>query len=278
LSSPLDQRSASIVAGPAADTGTAPATDLTTSPIARGFGDRFTTAFASLVTTGGSSPLLWLLALATAFAIGGLHALGPGHGKTLMAAYLVGTDVRPRQIVAVGAAVSAMHTASVVALGLTVLAAGQAFTPEVAYRWTTLASGGLVAILGGYLFVKRSRAIAHGRAHAHGHDHDHTHEPRSGRFGLATLAVSGGILPSPSALIALLAAVAIGRLVFGLALVLAFGVGLAAVLMGVGLGTIRVRDLMGRRLPGGIATWAPVLSAAGICLLGIALVARTATA
>jgi ABC-type nickel/cobalt efflux system permease component RcnA len=266
------------VAGPAADTGTAPATDLTTSPIARGFGDRFTTAFASLVTTGGSSPLLWLLALATAFAIGGLHALGPGHGKTLMAAYLVGTDVRPRQIVAVGAAVSAMHTASVVALGLTVLAAGQAFTPEVAYRWTTLASGGLVAILGGYLFVKRSRAIAHGRAHAHGHDHDHTHEPRSGRFGLATLAVSGGILPSPSALIALLAAVAIGRLVFGLALVLAFGVGLAAVLMGVGFGTIRVRDLMGRRLPGALATWAPVLSAAGICLLGIALVARTATA
>jgi ABC-type nickel/cobalt efflux system permease component RcnA len=278
LSSPLDQRSASIVAGTAADTDAAPATDLTTAPIARGFGDRFTTAFASLVTTGGSSPLLWLLALATAFAIGGLHALGPGHGKTLMAAYLVGTDVRPRQIVAVGAAVSAMHTASVVALGLTVLAAGQAFTPEVAYQWTTLASGALVAILGGYLLVTRSRAIAHGRAYAHGHDHDHTHEPRSGRFGLATLAVSGGILPSPSALIALLAAVAIGRLVFGLALVLAFGVGLAAVLMGVGFGTIRVRDLMGRRLPGALATWAPVLSAAGICLLGVALVARTATA
>jgi len=55
-------------------------------------------------------------------------------------------------------------------------------------------------------------------------------------------------------------------------------VGLAAVLMGVGFGTIRVRDLMGRRLPGALATWAPVLSAAGICLLGVALVARTAAA
>ena len=274
LSAPLDQRSASVVAGQPATT--TPATDLTTAPIARGFGDRLTTAFAGLVTTGGSSPLLWLLALATAFAIGGLHALGPGHGKTLMAAYLVGTDVRPRQVVAVGAAVSAMHTASVVVLGLTVLAAGQAFTPEVAYRWTTLASGALVAILGAYLLVTRSRAVAHGRAHDHGHDH--THEPPSGRFGLATLAVSGGILPSPSALIALLAAVAIGRLVFGLALVLAFGIGLAAVLMGVGFGTIRVRDLMGRRLPGALATWAPVVSAAGICLLGVALFARTAIA
>ncbi len=221
---------------------------------------------------------LWLVALATAFAIGGLHALGPGHGKTLMAAYLVGTDVRPRQVVAVGAAVSAMHTASVVALALAVLAAGQAFTPEVAYRWTTLASGGLVAILGGYLLITRSRAVAHGRAHDHGHDREHTHEPRSGRFGLATLAVSGGILPSPSALIALLAAIAIGRMIFGLALVLAFGVGLASVLMGVGFGTIRARDLMGRRLPGALATWAPVISAAGICLLGVLLFVRTATA
>ena len=149
-----------------------------TAPITRGFGDMFTTAFACLVTTGGSSPLLWSLALATAFAIGGLHALGPGHGKTLMAAYLVGIDVRPRQVVAVGAAVSVMHTASVVALGVTVLAAGQAFTPEVAYRWTTIASGALVAILGGYLLITRLASARHARAHAHGHDHDHTHEPR----------------------------------------------------------------------------------------------------
>ena len=277
LTSPLDRRTASIVAGRATK-GAAPAiADLTTAPIARGFGDRLTTAFTGLVTSGGSSPLLWLLALATAFAIGGLHALGPGHGKTLMAAYLVGTDARPRQIVAVGAAVSAMHTASVIVLGLVVLAAGQAFTPEVAYRWTTVASGALVAVLGAYLLTTRARAVARVRTHHdHGDGHGHAHEPPRGRFGLATLAVSGGILPSPSALIALLAAVAIGRLVFGLALVVAFGLGLACVLMGVGLGTIRVRDLMSRRLPGKIATWAPIVSAAGICVLGIALVTRTA--
>src|SRR6185436_10646994 len=95
--------------------------------------------------------------------------------------------------------------------------------------------------LGAYLLRARIRALAHGHHHDHDHEHGHSHERPAGRFGLATLAVSGGILPSPSALIALLAAIAIGRLVFGLALVLAFGVGLATVLVAVGFGTIRAR-------------------------------------
>lgn len=280
LQSPLDQRTASFRVGGVTDVAAAPVTDAA-APITRNFGDRFTTAFTGLVTTGGSTPLLWILALATAFAIGGIHALGPGHGKTLMAAYLVGSDARPRQVVAVGAAVSVMHTASVVLLGLAVLLAGQAFTPEVAYRWTTIASGAVVAGLGLYLLVTRlrsaRRARAHDVAHTHGHDHEHghTHVRPAGRFGLATLAVSGGILPSPSALIALLAAVAIGRVVFGLALVLAFGLGLATILVAVGFGTIRARSTMDRRLSRRVATWAPVASAAGICLVGAVLVART---
>ena len=172
LQSPLDQRTASFrVGGP-------------TSIFGGGSGHRrdqrrsrglrrpcSTNAFTGLVTTGGSTPLLWMLALATAFAIGGIHALGPGHGKTLMAAYLVGSDARPRQVVAVGAAVSVMHTASVVVLGVAVLLAGRAFTPEVAYRWTTIASGALVAGLGVYLLVTRTperaaRTGARHRAHA----------------------------------------------------------------------------------------------------------------
>jgi nickel/cobalt transporter (NicO) family protein len=281
LQSPLDQRTASFRVGGATDmAAAAPVTDATAT-ITRSFGDRLTNAFTGLVTTGGSTPWLWMLALATAFAIGGIHALGPGHGKTLMAAYLVGSDARPRQVVAVGAAVSVMHTASVVVLGVTVLLAGRAFTPEVAYRWTTIASGAVVAGLGVYLLVTRirnaRRARAHDIAHTQGHDHEHghTHERPAGRFGLATLAVSGGILPSPSALIALLAAIAIGRVVFGLALVLAFGLGLATILVAVGFGTIKARSTMDRRLSRRVATWAPVISAACICLLGTVLVART---
>jgi ABC-type nickel/cobalt efflux system permease component RcnA len=280
LQSPLDQRDASFTVGAA--TTTAAAAAPAAAPITRGFGDRLTTAFAGVVTKGGSSPLLWLLALATAFAIGGVHALGPGHGKTLMAAYLVGSDARPRQVVAVGAAVSVMHTASVVVLGMAVLIAGQAFTPEVAYRWTTIASGALVAGLGAYLLRSRILAASHARRHDHGHEHSHdhgehghSHERPAGRFGLATLAVSGGILPSPSALIALLAAIAIGRLVFGLALVLAFGVGLATVLVAVGFGTIKARQTLSERLSTRLRTWAPVASAAGVFLLGLVLVART---
>jgi nickel/cobalt transporter (NicO) family protein len=276
LQSPLDQRTASFLVGGPTSISAAPVT-AASAPITRGFGDVLTTAFAGLVTTGGSTPLLWALALATAFAIGGLHALGPGHGKTLMAAYLVGSDARPRQVVAVGAAVSVMHTASVVLLGVTVLLAGKAFTPEVAYRWTTISSGGLVAGLGIYLLVTRLRGARHARAHQHGHDHahGHTHERPAGKFGLATLAVSGGILPSPSALIALLAAVAIGRVVFGLALVLAFGIGLATVLVAVGFGTIKARSTLDRRFSRRVATWAPVASAVGVCLVGVVLVART---
>ena len=276
LQSPLDQRTASFQVGGPTSISAAPVS-AASAPITRGFGDMLTTAFAGLVTTGGSTPLLWALALATAFAIGGLHALGPGHGKTLMAAYLVGLDARPRQVVAVGAAVSVMHTASVVLLGVTVLLAGRAFTPEVAYRWTTIASGALVAGLGLYLLITRLRGARHARAHEHGHDHEHghTHERPAGKFGLATLAVSGGILPSPSALIALLAAVAIGRVVFGLALVLAFGIGLAAVLVAVGFGTIKARSSLDRRFSRRVATWAPVASAVGVCLVGVVLVART---
>src|SRR3954447_1713217 len=280
LQSPLDQRTASFQVGGATGVAAAPVTDATAT-ISRNFGDRLTSAFAGLVTTGGSTPLLWMLALATALAIGGIHELGPGHGKTLIAAYLVGSDARPRQVVLVGAAVSVMHTASVVVLGLAVLVAGQAFTPEVAYRWTTIASGAVVAGLGLYLFTTRLRHARKTREHdpaharAHDHDHGHTHERPTGRFGLATLAVSGGILPSPSALIALLAAVAIGRVVFGLALVLAFGLGLASVLVAVGFGTIKARSTMDRRLSRRVATWAPIASAAGIAMLGTVLVMRT---
>jgi ABC-type nickel/cobalt efflux system permease component RcnA len=273
LQSPLDQRDASFTIGAATATG-AGAVSAGSAPITRGFGDRLTTAFAGLVTRGGSSPLLWMLALATAFAIGGIHALGPGHGKSLMAAYLVGSDARPRQVVAVGAAVSVMHTASVIVLGLVVLVAGQAFTPEVAYRWTTVASGGSVAALGLYLLRSRLRGAVHEHRHDHGHEHRHSHDRPAGRFGLATLAVTGGILPSPSALIALLAAIAIGRSVFGLALVLAFGVGLASVLVAVGFGTIRARASLTKRFSSRLTTWAPVASACGVSLLGLFLVVR----
>jgi nickel/cobalt exporter len=270
LQSPLDQRDASFTIGVATTTDPAVISTQATS-ITRGFGDRLTTAFGGVVTSGGSSPLLWLVALASAFAIGGIHALGPGHGKSLMAAYLVGSDARPRHVVTVGAAVSVMHTASVILLGLVVLVAGKAFTPEVAYRWTTIASGAVVAALGLHLLRSRAHALRHGHD---SHEHAHSRERSSSRFGLATLAITGGILPSPSALIALLAAIAIGRLAFGLALVLAFGVGLASVLVAVGFGTIKARTSLTERFSGRLTTWAPVASACGISVLGVVLVLR----
>jgi ABC-type nickel/cobalt efflux system permease component RcnA len=177
-------------------------------------------------------------------------------------------------VVAAGAAVSVMHTVSVVLLGVTVLPP-QGVHPRGRVSMDDHRVGRTGRRARSYLLVTRLRGARHARAHAHGHDHEHghTHERPAGKFGLATLAVSGGILPSPSALIALLAAVAIGRVVFGLALVLAFGIGLATVLVAVGFGTIKARSSLDRRFSRRVATWAPVASAVGVCLVGVVLVA-----
>jgi nickel/cobalt transporter (NicO) family protein len=242
-------------------------------------------AFTDLVErTGG----LTILALALAFGFGALHALGPGHGKTLMAAYLVGAGGRTRHAVAVGGAVAVMHTASVLALGFVVLAATEVFAPERVYPWLALASGVIALALGAGLLVSRlgrwsDRHIhegvpRHDHGVEHGHDHGHDHgagrdhgAPVLSRRGLVALAVAGGILPSPTALVVLLASVALDRIGYGLALVGSFSLGLAAALVVVGVLTLGARDLVARRLSTRSARLLPVASASAIAVLGIVL-------
>jgi ABC-type nickel/cobalt efflux system permease component RcnA len=267
LRSPLDRRQATITVGPPGETAGGPAAQRAPTGGGRS-SDRLTRALTGLVTRGTTSPWLWLLALAVASAIGGAHAIGPGHGKTLMAAYLVGSEARTRQVLVVGIGVALMHTTSVAVLGGAVLLAGRLFPPEAAVRWTSVASGTLVVALGSWLLVTRLR-----RHHTHAHDHPHERGTR-GRVGLATLALSGGIVPSPSALVTLLAAVAIGRAAFGLALVTAFGLGLATVLVAIGFGTIRLRDVVRQRLPHHAVSLVPPLGACAVLFTGIALTLR----
>jgi nickel/cobalt exporter len=211
------------------------------------------------------------LMIAAAIAVGAVHALGPGHGKSLIGAYLVGGGSTLRQAVAVGAAVSVMHTASVLGLGLLVLSAERLFAPERIYPWLGLASGLVALGLGAALLVSRLHALSERRRH--GHDHLHPTGPLS-RRGLIALAFAGGILPSPSALVVLLGSVSIGRTGLGLVLIAAFSLGLAASLIAVGAVAIRARDLATGRLPAGLMRLAPVLSAACIALAGVALTAR----
>lgn len=211
------------------------------------------------------------LMIAAAVGVGAIHALGPGHGKSLIGAYLIGAGGTLRQAAAVGAAVSVMHTASVLGLGLLVLSAERVFAPERVYPWLGLASGLVALGLGAALLVSRIHALS--ERVRHGHDHPHSDRPLS-RRGLVALAFAGGILPSPSAVVVLLGSVAIGRTALGLVLIAAFSVGLAASLVAVGVLAIRARHVATGRLPAGLMRLAPIASAACIALVGLALTGR----
>jgi ABC-type nickel/cobalt efflux system permease component RcnA len=243
--------------------------------------------FASLVSRPELSVGVVLLSLALALGFGALHALAPGHGKTLMAAYLVGVGARTKQAVAVGVAVAVMHTASVLGLGVVILSAQRVFPAERAYPWLGLGAGLTALALGAWLMIARLQAWSAGRdqdrAHAAAEDprpeqaHGHVHRrlPAGAsllsRRGLGALAVSGGLLPSPAALLVLLGAVATHRVAYGLVLIAAFSVGLAGALTAVGVLAVRARDLVSRGLGGRLARGLPIASSAVIVAVGAVL-------
>jgi nickel/cobalt transporter (NicO) family protein len=302
LTSPLDQRTATLrfhAGGSAGDNPTsrceAPrrgslaeremgCSGLSTTPTSRGGVDRATAAFTALVGERSRSAGFAVVAILLAVGLGGAHALAPGHGKTVMAAYLVGLRGTLRQAVTIGATVTVTHTAGVLVLGL-VLSTTRAVASERVYPWLGLASGLLLAAVGVGLLV-RART-GHGHPHGHGHDHTHDHDhgqhrhaagPPLGRRGLVALGLAGGLVPSPSAVVVLLGGIAIGRAWFGVALVLAYGLGMAATLTGIGLLLARLRNRMDRRLqlPGGslparLGRLLPAVTASVIVLVGLGL-------
>ena len=299
LNGPLDQRSAELrvrPGGPAAGApGTprapgAPGTPGARGPLPRGV-DQATQAFTSFVSRQRLSLGFAALALLFSIVLGAIHALAPGHGKTVMAAYLVGERGSLREAVLIGLTVTATHTAGVLALGLAI-SASAVIAPERLYPWLGLASGlGIVAIGAGVLVRgvrrRRHRHSPHEHSHPPGHDHGHgPGERRSGaltRRDLLALGFIGGFLPSPSAVVVLLGAIALGRAWFGAALVLAYGVGMAATLTGTGLALIRARGALERRLarvPGprlaGFSRLVPVVAAGLIMVVGCALTLRAA--
>jgi nickel/cobalt transporter (NicO) family protein len=197
---------------------------------------------------------------------GAAHALTPGHGKAIVAGYLVGSRGKPRHAVALGVIVTVTHTIGVFALGIVTLALSAFVVPERLYPWMTLASGLLVVGVGAS--VLRSR-IRHRRAHAHGRHHHHNHDAR----GLLGIGIAAGLLPCPSALVVLLSAIALHRVGLGLALILAFSVGLAATITAIGLVAVLARRAFGRlRLDGRLVRALPALSAALILALGAGLI------
>jgi ABC-type nickel/cobalt efflux system permease component RcnA len=292
------------------------------------------------------TPLVGVLAVLLAVLLGAGHALLPGHGKTVMAAYLAGRRGSRRDALIVGATVTGTHTAGVLVLGIAI-SVSSTLAGEQVLRWLGVLSGILVAAIGVALLrsalrSRRARAAElseaavlvgaggleesapvrdlggssteHGHPHDHSHDHDHdhagdhghdpghthaagfghshshgfgqfhSHAPSGGysRAGLIGMGIAGGLVPSPSALVVLLASIGLGRTAFGVGLVFAYGLGMAGTLTAVGLLLVRMRARLAVRASGGrlgqsaaaVAAALPVLTALLVLIVGAALALR----
>ncbi|MFJ9005363.1 sulfite exporter TauE/SafE family protein [Streptomyces canus] len=367
LSSPADTVTASLRVRPG---GPALAEEQSDAPAAsvlpRG-ADRWTRALDSLVARHDLTVGFAALALLIAVVLGAMHALAPGHGKTLMAAVAAarGGKARMKDVLPLAASVTVTHTLGVVALGLLVTA-GSAAAPSV-IAWLGIASGVLVTAAGVTLLRRalRTRAHQHGHGHTHDHAHDHPHthdagepeerslvlvaahtetapatagaQPRThahapghthdhpdghghthdhdhdhphphphphtvehthGGFththavaptlrGTILLGFAGGLVPSPSAVVVLVGAAALGQAWFGLLLVVAYGVGLALTLTAAGFAVVRlgsgVTRLLDRRprlaaspMTALVRRTAPLMSAFVVVALGAGLVLKGA--
>jgi nickel/cobalt exporter len=236
-------------------------------------------ALGSLISKAGPSAGAAVVALIAALALGAGHALAPGHGKTIMAAYLVGNRGTMRQALGLGLAVAVSHTVGVLALGLATLFATRNFQPERLYPYLSAVSGAIVLAIGIGLVVRTSRRWRHDHAHAHGHDHHHRPEVPSSLSWktLTALGLSGGLVPSASAVVLLLGAVHLGKVEFGLALIVAFGVGMAIAMVTVGLGLVAATRFGLKRLSGTawtvrLATMVPAAMGVLVTTVGLVMV------
>jgi nickel/cobalt exporter len=209
-----------------------------------------------------------LLGMAVAFALGALHALSPGHGKTVVASFLVGARGTARHAVFLGAVVTFTHTVGVFLLGLVVLFLSNTIVPERIYPWIGFISGLTILGVGVNLFRQRLGYLTHD--HAHGHSHE---IPERITFrNLLALGFSGGIVPCPSALVVLLSAIAVHRVAAGLLFIVSFSLGLAVVLVAIGILVVRASKVMSKFDSGRtLVRFVPVASAAIISVLGLGM-------
>jgi nickel/cobalt transporter (NicO) family protein len=229
--------------------------------------------FSSLIGRHHLSALVILASLAAAFFWGMAHALSPGHGKTIVAAYLVGQRGTPWHAAALGAIVTATHTIGVFALGLVTLALSAFIVPEQLYPWLNLVSGVLVVAIGATVF--RSRLRHRGHTHDHGHHHHHHEHEAPTRRSLVAVGITGGLLPCPSALVVLLAAISLHRVAFGMLLIVAFSAGLALSITGIGLVAVFAKQIFKRAsFEGRLVRLLPAVSALVILAAGLAMTVR----
>ena len=271
LKSPSDVRAARLDASPGAGTLSAPDGSRSIAATNESRSEHGLTEVFGNAAAGEGVLVLLLLA---AFGWGAVHALSPGHGKAMVAAYLDGTRGRPRDAVALGGIVTVTHTAGVFALGLITLALSQYVLPETLYPWLNLVSGLLVVVIG--ISVLRSHLRRRRGHHHHHHHHDHSHLPQEpGVRGLLAMGAAAGLIPCPSALVVLLGAVAQGQIALGMLLIVAFSAGLALTLTVLGLAVVLAsRALQRVNVSGSLVTALPAVSALLIVVVGCVLTAK----
>jgi nickel/cobalt exporter len=290
LASPLDQRTADLRVKPGDGSLTAPRTPGGKPELSR---NRSGDGLAGVFGDAASGKGVLLLLLLAAFGWGALHALSPGHGKAMVAAYLIGTRGTARHAVALGATVTVTHTIGVFALGVVTLALSQYILPEDLYPWLNLVSGLLVVAVGAGVLRSRIRAArapaahSHGDGHDHGHSHSHDHSHAHGHHhhhhvpdqiswkGLIGMGTAAGLIPCPSALVVLLGAIAQHQIGLGLVMIVAFSLGLAATLTVLGLVVVHARRAVtGVRVPRRLVAALPAASAVVIVAVGVVLTAQ----
>ena len=327
---PLDERSVRlrlIDAAPppgAVLLGPRPGSARSANPLRPGMGEdgswlaRETTKLVTAISAPHLQPRVAWLALLGALLLGAVHALSPGHGKTIVGAYLIGSRGTPRHAAFLGFTVTVTHTIGVFVLGFATLYASRYIVPERLFPVLSLVSALLVLGMGLILLVQRSRAalasvrakaalvfypieptggalLRRGLVMAHGHGADHAHGPHGdgtwhshggkmhshlppgasgekvGWRSLLALGISGGLVPCPSAMVLLLAAVALNKTAYGMVLVLVFSLGLAITLTLVGLLFLHARNRLRRPSTGTWPQLLPLLSAATISVVGLLL-------
>jgi nickel/cobalt exporter len=264
-----------------------------------------TDALTRLLHQQQLTPWMIAVAIGIAFVLGAAHALTPGHGKTIVAAYLVGSRGTLKHAAFLGGMVTFTHTVSVFLLGLATLFLFQYVVPQKVTQVLGAISGLSIVAIGGWMLYKRLQGAGHSHSHhhhdhdhehhhhhhhdhdhphEHGHTHDHSHGHSHGPgghthmpdevswSGLTALGVSGGLVPCESALVLLLTAIALRRVGLGLVLLISFSVGLALVLMAIGVLVIYAKNL----LPSSNGNnpffrWMPVASAAIVMMLGVVM-------
>jgi nickel/cobalt transporter (NicO) family protein len=324
ISQPLDMRLATIVATPAAEPAASPAPAEPAAGRAVATGATAAQASGGLVGAvpggvGGElpaifqaadmTPIVLLLSVLTALALGASHAVTPGHGKTLMAAYLVGTRGTPLHAVGLGLTVTISHTLGILVLAALIVGAQGLLPPDVVVRTAPVIAAVTIVVIGGWMLIAelrrrvaaRSRIAAspHEHGHDHGHDHadehehphaathshggmTHSHLPPTDATiswrGLIALGLAGGLIPSTSALFILLGSIVAGRPAFGFVLVVVFGLGMALVMSAVGLAMVFARTRLDR-FPSGsgagrLAHHATLVAAVVVLAFGVYLTAQ----